>query len=425
MSSTEGQAHRPGVIVLGVDSQIGLAVVRELGEHGVRVVGIGRTPAAVGLYSRHLSAGYVHAPRDAALLDLLRTLAERHAAPLVMTVSEGDILFLNRHRDALANLKLLIPELDAIERVIDKDAVYRIADELGMRIPRAVDPAAHDGKVPAGALSFPVVLKWAYPNRALPLLRQHGLAFHKAEYCHDAAELASSLARYRPLEMYPLVQEYAPGQGLGHMIYLHRGEPVLSFQHLRLHEWPPEGGYSTQCVSLPPERNAALMAQSVELLRAVGWDGPAMVEYRYDPVSDNAVLMEINGRFWGSLPLAYHAGARFAWLLYLLKGCEAPVPVDAAAYRPGVVCRFGLPETKRLIRIVAQSERIQDHSLRFSPLRELADYVAGFMRPSMRYYVWSWRDPKPFLKDMAGVLARVLPERRSQKERAKSPADGA
>ena len=404
-------ADGQGVIVLGVDSQIGLAVVRELGEHGVPVIGIGRNAAAVGLHSRHLAHGYIHAARDDALLAKLRDIAQRHGAPYVMTVSEGDILFLNRHREQLDGLKLLIPDLAAIETVIDKDQVYRLAESIGIRIPRAVDPNESDGEVPEGALRFPVVLKWAYPNRAQPLLRAHQLAFHKAEYCQTEAELQRVLARYAPMRYYPLVQEYAAGQGLGHMIYMHQGDPVLRFQHLREHEWPPEGGYSTQCRSLPTDANAELMAQSVALLRAVGWDGPAMVEYRYDPATGIAVLMEINGRFWGSLPLAYHVGARFAWLLYTLKGRGEAVPPDAGNYRAGVVCRFGLPETKRLFRILFQPARIQDRSLHFNPLREILAYLGYFLNPAHRYYILSLRDPKPFIHDMVGLLKRLLPQR--------------
>ncbi|MFN3983863.1 MAG: hypothetical protein ACK4KV_00155 [Rhodocyclaceae bacterium] len=404
----------PGVIVLGVDSQIGLAVVRELGERGVRVFGIGRSARAVGLYSRHLAEGFVHAGRDEALLALMCEIARTRLAPLVMTISEGDILFLNRNREHLPGLKLLIPDLAAIERVIDKDYVYARAAELGMRVPRAVDPNDTGGIVPTGALSLPVVLKWAYPNRAIPRLRSHGLTFHKAEYCHSEDALRAALARYAPMGYYPLVQEYAAGRGLGHMIYLHRGEPVLRFQHLRRHEWPPEGGYSTQCVSLPADGHAALMAQSVALLRAVGWDGPAMVEYRYDETSGAAVLMEINGRFWGSLPLAYHAGARFAWLLYWLKGLERAVPADAGEYRAGVTCRFGLPELKRLWRIVFRPGLIQDHSLHFSPVGEIMAYVGYFLNPRNRYYVFSLRDPRPFIQDMLGLLRRAVPGRRGE-----------
>ena len=40
-----------------------------------------------------------------------------------------------------------------------------------------------------------------------------------------------------------------------------------------------------------------------------------MVEYRHDPLSGQYWLMEVNGRFWGSLPLATAAGADFPTML--------------------------------------------------------------------------------------------------------------
>lgn len=62
------------------------------------------------------------------------------------------------------------------------------------------------------------------------------------------------------------------------------------------------GGFSSVCDALPLSEHQALQAQSVALLRAIGWEGVAMVEYRFDPATGTAVLMEINGRFWGSYP---------------------------------------------------------------------------------------------------------------------------
>jgi len=44
---------KPTVIVLGVDSPTGLAVVRNLGRTGVKVIGIGWQIRAVGLHSRY------------------------------------------------------------------------------------------------------------------------------------------------------------------------------------------------------------------------------------------------------------------------------------------------------------------------------------------------------------------------------------
>src|SRR5262249_28099013 len=142
-----------------------------------------------------------------------------------------------------------------------------------------------------------------------------------------------------------------------------KGEPLLTFQHRRLHEWPPEGGSSTLCESLPHHQHRKQMDLSIALLREIGWEGAAMVEYRYDPAHDRFVLMEINGRFWGSQPLAFHAGAQFGWLTYSVLGRRV-VP-DISPPKVGVLCRYLIPDIKRLLRIVFQPGKIQDRSLRF------------------------------------------------------------
>ena len=55
-----------------------------------------------------------------------------------------------------------------------------------------------------------------------------------------------------------------------------------------------------------------------------------MVEFKYDPATDRAWLMEINGRFWGSIQLAIAAGVDFPWFYVRqeLTGIP-PEPVDA------------------------------------------------------------------------------------------------
>ena len=55
---------RPPCYVLGIETQIGLSLVRELGEAGIPVVGIAVDPDAVGLKSRCLTHGEIlHKPR--------------------------------------------------------------------------------------------------------------------------------------------------------------------------------------------------------------------------------------------------------------------------------------------------------------------------------------------------------------------------
>ena len=56
-----------------------------------------------------------------------------------------------------------------------------------------------------------------------------------------------------------------------------------------------------------------LLDYSQRLMGALSWHGVAMVEFKSD--GNNHWLMEINGRFWGSLPLAICAGVDFPVLL--------------------------------------------------------------------------------------------------------------
>src|SRR5436309_4883105 len=51
-------------------------------------------------------------------------------------------------------------------------------------------------------------------------------------------------------------------------------------------------------------------------MAALRYTGVAMVEFKIDLPTGRWILVEINGRFWGSLPLAIAAGADFPYWLY-------------------------------------------------------------------------------------------------------------
>ena len=320
-----------------IDTQIGLALVRELKAHGVEVYGVGYSAEAVGLYSRDLHHGGVTPRETSARLAHLNGLAREHGVATLMAVSEPDLLWLHQHRASLPGLKLLIPDADKLAVVLDKSRVYALAREVGIATPWAVEPETFEQIAAlAPSMEYPVVLKWARQNESMPLLHAHGLRSDKYRYCYDARELTATLEPYRKVGVYPLVQSYCPGVGLGQMVFMHEGKARLRFQHLRVHECPPEGGASSLCESRSLDSEPELFEKSVELLRRIGWTGPAMVEYRHDAATRRSVLMEINGRFWGSLPLAHHAGAHFGWFTYALLG--KGIDPGPATYRVGVRC---------------------------------------------------------------------------------------
>lgn len=396
----------PPCYVLGVETHIGLSVVRELGAAGVPVIAVAVDPQAIGQVSRYAHAAeLIRHPRQPEGLAEIRALGERHGAGFMLTVSEGNVKWLIDHADQLSCIRPLVPPAESFAIVLDKVRTLAAAEAVGIKVPRSACPASWaEVEEIARSFRFPAVLKWADPNIMFEPLKKHGLDMVKADYVYTAEEFLAVAARYRPMGQWPLMQEYCAGAGLGQFFYMHRGEAVRRFQHVRVAEWPPEGGFSSVCDGVPLDQFRALQDKSIQLLRHIGWEGLAMVEYRYDPATGEAVLMEVNGRFWGSFPLAMYSGAKFAWLTYMVQGL-GQVPA-LPPLREDVRCRMVATEIKRLQRILLAPGKIRDRMFVRRPAYEVFRFFRDFLRPSVYYYVWSWRDPRPFWRDLRNALFR-------------------
>src|SRR5690606_34120351 len=66
-------------------------------------------------------------------------------------------------------------------------------------------------------------------------------------------------------------------------------------------------------------------------------EGVAMVEFRWNRKTDEWIFVEINGRFWGSLPLAIASGADFPKFLYQLR--VEGIQEFPRQYNTGICCR--------------------------------------------------------------------------------------
>src|SRR5262249_29870111 len=111
----------------------------------------------------------------------------------------------------------------------------------------------------------------------------------------------------------------------------------------------------------------------------------AMVEFRYDMAARRAALMEVNGRFWGSLPLALHSGADFPYMLYKSSVSTASLACQST-YHVGVRCRTMAGDTKWLPAQVMASPKMS--------FKYVAEYLRAFS-PATRYYGWAVDDPIP------------------------------
>ena len=79
-----------------------------------------------------------------------------------------------------------------------------------------------------------------------------------------------------------------------------------------------------------------------------------MVEYKIDETTGTPFLMEINGRFWGSLQLAVDAGVDFPRLLVEAATGSSPKPVTN--FRTGIRSRWLWGDVDHLLARLRRSD---------------------------------------------------------------------
>jgi hypothetical protein len=135
-----------------------------------------------------------------------------------------------------------------------------------------------------------------------------------------------------------LIQGHVPGNGVGAFFLIRNGRVLAEFMHRRLHEVPHTGGVSSLRASWWHQR---IRDDALAKLRELGWEGIAMMEYRWNPASDEFYFIEMNARFWGSLHLALFAGVDFPQLLMDAFFGHPPAAVER--FPLGVRCRVTFP----------------------------------------------------------------------------------
>jgi predicted ATP-grasp superfamily ATP-dependent carboligase len=401
-------SERRTVLVTDAARGSALAVVRSLGRAGFRVIAADADPGAPALRSRYAAAARSYpspAHSAAALCDALWAIVQAEKVDLVVPVTDLVLQPLAAERARFeAVTRLALPDPAALTVASDKQATLELARRLGVPVPESqLVETAEEALEAARQLGWPVVLKPRVSKRV-----GTGVESFEVTYAANESELEVRLRAYQnrtPL----LLQRWVPGVGHGVELLLHEGRPLAAFQHRRLRELPVTGGASAYRESVRLDPN--LYEQAVRLLAALRWTGLAMVEFRVGATDSR--LMEINGRVWGSLPLALTAGVDFPrlWAHLLLDGEAGVGPLSLGRYRSGVRAR-DLPRDLMWIASVLRGRR-RHLMLPFPPRRAALGALLGFLDPRGHVDAWAWDDPVPAALELPRAMRHLWDKRRA------------
>jgi protein-tyrosine-phosphatase/predicted ATP-grasp superfamily ATP-dependent carboligase len=398
-------AARHHVLVLDGDKVAALDIVRAFGRRGLSVAVAASRPDAIAFRSRFAQRCEIYPdPRQAPgdFVAWLQRSLVRDPVTLVVPVTDLTTLPIAANSADLAGHAMLATErFETLQVVCDKFRTIELARRVGVPVPRTA-VVTSPAEVAALQTAFPVVCK---PARSA-VWSAAGFEATSVWYARDDRQFRLDAAK--AVAICPvLVQEFTSGHGVGIELLAQGGELLQVFQHRRLHELPLSGGGSTYRISEAVDPR--LRDYAARLMAGLDWTGVAMVEFRIDRRTGEPVLMEINGRFWGSLPLSSRAGFSFANDLYDLLVLQRRHAPRAPAV--GVRCR------KLADDIEWFKERLQ---VRASDPLVAAGIVPRVRRPvvllELLRAAWPgehtdvqvWWDPAPGLVDLRRIAATQL-----------------
>ncbi len=321
------------VFVTDGNQRASLAVVRALGKMGVGVT-VGETQVPSLASSSRFCARAVEYPSPlespAEFAEVVSTELLRGGYKMFLPMTDVTCRIAAGIAARVPQVRMPLPSPEVVVRTQDKGAVLEAGRQVGLACPRTYTPAGRpELETLSRRLSYPVVVKprfSVYPaqGRWFKSQVQYAASPEKLIACYEQAAAQSPD---------PLIQELVPGDGFGVFLLLWDNELKAAMCHRRIREKPPTGGVSVLRETIPP--NQELVSASASLLRQLGWQGVAMVEFKGD---EKPCVMEINGRFWGSLQLAIDAGVNFPGMLYRL--CCGDSVAAHFEYRVGVKSRW-------------------------------------------------------------------------------------
>ena len=338
---------RGGVIVTDGNERSTLAVTRSLGRRGMPVYVGAETPMSLAGSSRYCTQSFVYPSPwrdpDGYLASILDAVA-RWDADAMFPMTDIAMEIVGEHQDRIRqSVALPIPKIEQYHQLSDKYQLTAWANDQGIPVPQTL--FVSDGRIDGlidDIHEWPVVVK---PGRSLLKMDD---AWRKSEvlFARDADDLRRIYYEHWFLQFPSMIQQLIAGQGEGVFGLFRDGDPKVLFAHRRLRERPPSGGVSVfrESIELPEP----MTDYATRIMRWAGWNGIAMVEFKVETQSKIPFLMEVNGRFWGSLQLAIDAGVDFPMLLYREAMGEDSHP-QANAYDAGTKSRWWLGDVDHLL----------------------------------------------------------------------------
>ena len=408
------------ILLLDGHSAAALAFVRSLGRSGHWIaVGAAQGMFAAAPLSKYCRVSFRYpdsTENTKAFVSAVLNFARDHAIELIVPITDWTTRPISDHRDLFERVCLVaLPSHHSLMLTSDKYETVQLARSLGVPAPETWLISSISALEQLPDLQYPVVIK----DRASARWMGDRAVLGAVSYAYSEQHLRECVQERLNAATDILLQSFVAGAGVGFSCFAINGDIFLPFQWLRIRETDPRGSGSScrRSVPIDPE----ILEFSRRLITQAGFQGIAMVEFKKDFVTGAPVLMEINGRPWGSIQLAIASGVDYP--RFLVEWClEGKLPAKQIAYKTGITCRRFVGELGHLENV--RRGKPPEWPLPYPNFWKTLAQVSVPWYPGMCYDDISLTDPKPGFAGVFNWFRRRVRKKRGVSRTPKFAAKG-
>lgn len=298
------------VIITNAKNRICYAAVRSLGSRGIEVYAADSNPSAMTFYSKYAHGHFTYSSPFAHPDEFIKEMvsqAQSRSCKVIIPVYEETYLFA-KYRDRIpGDIHMVLPSYDNILTVHNKDRLYDVARNIGVRVPRSYRLSEIDQNPRLiENLIFPVLIKPCQGGGAWGVRKIESV--QELRRVLNDYDLPASL----PLERF-VVQEFITGEVVCCAMLFNKGDFRAVHSYRQIRETPITGGTATYRESI---RHEQVIDNLRNLLTHLKWHGLCQADFIVDKQTGVAYLIDVNPRLYGSLLLSIKSGIDFPYLLY-------------------------------------------------------------------------------------------------------------
>ncbi len=311
-------------LITGSSWKIGIAAACSLARKGFTVVGTDDHKLPFNIYSKHLSAHYIHSPfyHDNFYDDIISIIKKEKPEVLLPIGGTKQISF---NKDKISKyINILVPDYENYLKVYDKKETHNLCKKVGVSVPnRHTDDEA-------------AFILMNERNKKLVVKPDYDIGGAKGLSIINSIDQLNFAINYnKSISSNYIIEEYIPGASSMRAVQIifDRKNRVLEYFILKkIRQWPVTGGVTAYAESSNEKK---LLDFVMPFFEKCLWEGPVEIELIIDERNGMPKLIEINPRFAGSIAFAIQCGIDFPYTLCSSAINKEKVDVSST-YKSGI-----------------------------------------------------------------------------------------